>query len=58
MDLIKHFWYLIHVERQNFFFNSISSDIIDDTIVNNYNVLVSIIFKQFGRCFELFDIAE
>ena len=58
MDLIKHIWYLIHVEQQKKNVNSISSDLIDDTIENNYNVLVSIIFKQFGRCFGLFDIAE
>jgi len=35
----------------------ISVDVTDDTIENNYKTLVSIIFRQFGRNFGLFDIA-
>ena len=35
--------------------NSISADITDDTIENNKDDLVSVIFGQFGWCFGLFD---
>jgi hypothetical protein len=35
MDLIKHFWYLIHVELQKELLNNISADITDDAIEND-----------------------
>ena len=55
MDLIKHFWYLIHVERQKETVNSISSDVADDTNEADFRtMLVVAIFRQFGRCFGLF----
>jgi len=37
--------------------NSISSDITDDIIEMITTTLVLVIFRQFGRCFGLFDIA-
>jgi len=35
MDLIKHFWYLIHVEWQKRNGNSISADVTHGTIEND-----------------------
>jgi len=37
--------------------NSISADVTYDTIENDLEMLVSALFRQFGSCFELFDIA-
>jgi hypothetical protein len=36
--------------------NSISTDVTDDTLITIRMTLVSAIFRQFGRCFGLFDI--
>jgi len=52
MDLIKHFWYLIHVERKKR--QLFSADVTGDTIENDF---ASVIFRQFGMCFGLSDIA-
>jgi hypothetical protein len=38
--------------------NSISSDVTDDTLITIRMTLVSAIFRQFGRCFGLFDIGR
>ena len=46
MDLIKHFWYLVHVERQN-----------ETELKTVRTTLDSAIFRQFGICFGLCDIA-
>jgi len=35
MDLIKHFWYLIHVEQQKETVTSISADVTDDANEND-----------------------
>jgi hypothetical protein len=36
--------------------NSISSDVTDDPLIRIKTALVSATFRQFGRCFGLFDI--
>jgi hypothetical protein len=85
MNLIKHFWYLIHVEQQkpeipeyqkHQIYHStripetsnipqhqntrnikytISPDVTDDAIENDWTKLVSAIFRQFSNCFGLLD---
>jgi len=46
MDLIKLFWYLIHIELMVRNDNGISTDMIDDTIENDYTTLVSALFSK------------
>jgi hypothetical protein len=57
MVLIKHFWYLIHVERQKKMVTVqvLTSQKTPMKIIRK--TLVSAIFRQFGSCFGLFDIA-
>ena len=58
IDLIKHFCYLIRVERQKETITVfISADVTDDTIETIRTTHVSAIFRKFGNCFGLFDIA-
>jgi hypothetical protein len=57
MDLIKHFWFLIHVERQK---EMVTVEALTSQMTPMKGIrttLVSAIFRQFGRCFGLFDIA-
>jgi hypothetical protein len=57
MDLIKHFWYLVHVERQKETVK-VSARVSQRTPLKTIRkTLVSAHFRQFGTCFELFDIA-
>jgi hypothetical protein len=53
MDLIKHFWYLINVERQKETV-TVSALMSQMTPLKTIRMLVSAIFS----CFGLFDIAE
>jgi hypothetical protein len=57
MVLIKHFWYLIHVERQKKMVTVqvLTSQKTPMKIIRK--TLVSAIFRQIGSCFGLFDIA-
>jgi hypothetical protein len=52
MDLIKLFWYLIHVELQK--------EMVTVQVLTPLKTIrmtfVSAHFRQFGSCFELFDI--
>jgi hypothetical protein len=57
MDLIKHFWYLIHVERQK---ETVTVQVLMSQVTPMKTIrmmLVSVIIRQFGRCFGLFVIA-
>ena len=51
--LVPESWTCGDMERNG---NSISSDVTDD-IIETIRTLVLVIFRQFGRCFGLFDIA-
>ena len=57
MNIIKHFWYLMHVERQKetVTVEALKSQMMPLKMIRTK--LVSIIFRPFGRCFGLFDIA-
>ena len=57
MNLIKHFWYLMHVERQKetVTVEALTSQMTPLKIIRT--MLVPVIFRQSGRCFGLFDIA-
>ena len=52
--LVPESWTCGDMERNG---NSISSDVTDDIIEMIRTMLVLVIFRQFGRCFGLFDIA-
>jgi hypothetical protein len=57
MDLIKHFWYLIHVERQK---ETITIQVMTSQMMPMHTIrttFVSAIFRKFGTYFGLFDIA-
>jgi len=57
MDIIKHFWYLIHVERQKEMVTvyALTSQMTPMKTIRT--TLVSAIYRQIGSCFGLFDIA-
>ena len=53
MNIIKHCWYLIHVERQK---ETVRVYALMSQMKTIITTLVATIFRQFGRRFELFDI--
>jgi hypothetical protein len=56
MDLIKLFWYLIHVELQK---EMVTVQVLTPRTTPLKTIrmtFVSAHFRQFGSCFELFDI--
>jgi hypothetical protein len=57
MDIIKHFWYLVHVERQKEMVTvyTLTSQMTPMKTIRT--TLVSAIYRQIGSCFGLFDIA-
>jgi len=57
MELIKHFWYLIHVERQKETVTVKALTSQTTPLKTIRTTLVSAIFRKFGSCFGLFDIA-
>ena len=58
MDLINHFWYLSHVERQKETVTvyTLTSQMTPLNTIRN--MLVLVIFREFDSCFGFFDIAE
>ena len=57
MGLIKHFWYLILVERQK---ETVTVYVLTSKMTQlktTRTMLISVIFRQFDSCFGLFDIA-
>ena len=57
MDIIKHFWYLIHVKRQKEMVTiyTLTSQLTPMKTIRT--TIVSAIYRQIGSCFGLFDIA-
>ena len=51
MDLIKHIWYLIQVEREKTISNSITPTASMTPLKTIRTMLVSAIFGQIGSCF-------
>ena len=58
MDLIKLFWYLIHVERMVRNSNSISADLIEDTLENDWNEAFLALFRKICGSFAFFAIED
>ena len=56
MDLIKLFWYLIHVELQKEMVTVQMLTLQMTPLKTIRMTFVSAHFRQFGSCFELFDI--
>jgi len=57
MGVMKHFWYPIHVKRQK---ETVAVQALTPQMRPMKTIrstLVSAIFRQFGSCFGLFDIA-
>jgi hypothetical protein len=57
MDIIKHFWYLIHVERHKEMVTAYALTSQMTPMETIRTTLVSAIYRQIGSYFGLFDIA-